>query len=276
MYPSFEIFGRTIGSYGVCAVIAIFVCVTLAYFLIRGKDFLFDDVMVVAIFIGVGGIIGAKIVYAITQWQLWVHLFTHLSKVNFQLLWQYMLAIFGGQVFYGGFIGGTIALTIYFRTKLAKGVDPKKVLDVYAIMVPLFHFFGRIGCFLGGCCYGIESNFGFVARQNEFVPELVGVRRFPTPLLESACNLCIFAVILVLFLKKVNQGKLLYIYMLVYPIVRFSDEFLRGDEVRGHLLGLSTSQWISIGLFVYAIIRLVMLRNQKFSYEQHVKNKVED
>ena len=44
--------------------------------------------------------------------------------------------------------------------------------------------------------------------------------------------------------------------MLVYPVVRFSLEFLRGDEIRGFLFGLSTSQWISILLFVYALLRL--------------------
>ena len=59
------------------------------------------------------------------------------------------------------------------------------------------------------------------------------------------------------------KDKLIYVYMLIYPVVRFILEFLRGDEIRGFLFGLSTSQWISILLFVYALIRLGIWRFRK-------------
>ena len=54
------------------------------------------------------------------------------------------------------------------------------------------------------------------------------------------------------------RGQMMYVYFLIYPVVRFSLEFLRGDEIRGIWFGLSTSQWISIALFVFALIRVLM------------------
>ena len=61
------------------------------------------------------------------------------------------------------------------------------------------------------------------------------------------------------------RDKLIYVYMLIYPVVRFIDEFFRGDTYRGFLFGLSTSQWISIILFAFAIIMLIVKRNKSKS-----------
>ena len=130
-------------------------------------------------------------------------------------------------------------------------------LPMYAVLVPLFHAFGRVGCFLGGCCYGIESEFGFTTHTNTNIPSINGVNRFPVQLLESGCNLIIFFILLTLFRKRIMEKRLIWIYLLIYPVVRFCDEFLRGDVYRGFLLGLSTSQWVSIILFGVAVVVLV-------------------
>ena len=58
------------------------------------------------------------------------------------------------------------------------------------------------------------------------------------------------------------RDKLIYVYMIIYPVVRFTLEFFRGDEYRGFLFGLSTSQWISIILFVFSIVMLIIKRNK--------------
>ena len=52
---------------------------------------------------------------------------------------------------------------------------------------------------------------------------------------------------------------MIYIYMLIYPVVRFILEFFRGDEIRGIWFGLSTSQWISIALFAFAICKMTVI-----------------
>ena len=96
----------------------------------------------------------------------------------------------------------------------------------------------------------------FTVHGNTINPELNDVNRLPIQLIEAGLNLLIFLLIFYLFKKSKMTDKLIFVYMLVYPVVRFTLEFFRGDAIRGFLFGLSTSQWISILLFVTAIIGL--------------------
>ena len=134
-------------------------------------------------------------------------------------------------------------------------------LDCIAPIVPLFHGIARIGCYFAGCCYGIESRFGFTAYNNPFVPEVNGVSRFPVQLLESTGNFMIAALLFILLAsnnkKNSLQGKLIYIYFLCYSVLRFFDEFLRGDIARGFIGFLSVSQTISLFFCVVSFIGLL-------------------
>ena len=80
-------------------------------------------------------------------------------------------------------------------------------------------------------------------------------------LLESVLNLVIFAVLLVLYkkslAKKFLYGKLIFFYLIMYSVARFSDEFLRGDVIRGFILGMSTSQFISIFVLTLGICLII-------------------
>ena len=74
----------------------------------------------------------------------------------------------------------------------------------------------------------------------------------------------LFFVLLILHRKKKFRQRLLIVYFYTYPVIRFILEFLRGDEIRGFLFGLSTSQIISILLFTFAVIFTVIdLRKRK-------------
>ena len=79
-----------------------------------------------------------------------------------------------------------------------------------------------------------------------------GVRRFPVQLVEAGFNLLLFVVLAWLLKKGLCKGKLFLLYLLAYSAGRFVLEFWRGDAYRGFLFGVSTSQWISILLFVAA------------------------
>lgn len=216
----------------------------------------FEDVLLMLISMGVCLIIGGHLLYGITNIERIARLISMISKISFGTFIRVLGACFGGMVFYGGLLGSLLGILIY--AKITKH-DKMQLLDITAVCIPLFHVFGRLGCFFGGCCYGKEYAHGIVFPHNKFVPELAGVPRIPVQLIESACNLIIFAVILTLFIKQIGQRKLIYIYLIVYPVVRFVMEFMRGDEVRGFLLGLSTSQWISIILFAFSVISLIRL-----------------
>lgn len=259
MFPSFELFGREFGTYGIMVVLGGLACGFLGAWLAK-KRFGIDvfDFVLTMLILGAGIFLGAHIVYALTHLDLLIKAFQNIGSLWFEKFWNIILYCIGGMVFYGGFIGGLITIPIYCHFN--KSLNAGNLFDLYAVLVPLFHVFGRIGCFLGGCCYGIESHFGFTVHGNTINPGVNDVNRFPVQLVEAACNLLIFILILTLFRKALMKDKLIYVYMLVYPVVRFILEFLRGDEIRGFLFGLSTSQWISILLFVYALIRLGIWR----------------
>ena len=126
-------------------------------------------------------------------------------------------------------------------------------MDLYVPIFPLFHTFGRIGCFFAGCCYGIECEVGYAHKHSNGVI----INRFPVQLLEAGLNFLLFLFIFMCFIRGIRKGRLLQIYLLVYPVIRFCDEFLRGDAIRGKILFFSTSQWISIILFAFAIIWII-------------------
>ena len=76
------------------------------------------------------------------------------------------------------------------------------------------------------------------------------MNRVPTQLIESVSEFSLFIILLIIERKK-NDTDLLRIYLVAYAVIRFINEFFRGDEIRGVFLGLSTSQWISLMILVY-------------------------
>lgn len=264
MFPSFEIFGFTVGMYGVMTVLGAALCVAVGLNLIKKFKIMWEDFALVMIVLAISLFIFAHIVYGITNLDKLAIIFTNLGKLSFEQLIALLGESLGGMVFYGGFIGGVIGILIYCRF-INKKLNKDNFLDIYAVITPLFHVFGRIGCFLGGCCFGVESEFGFTVHGNTLNPSINDVNRFPIQLVEAGINLLIFLFILYLFKKDIMRDKLIYVYMLIYPVVRFIDEFFRGDTYRGFLFGLSTSQWISIILFAFAIIMLIVKRNKSKS-----------
>ena len=260
MFPYFEVLGRQVGSYSICAIVGLLLCGVLACKLAMRFAIAYEDVIILMVVIGVSLLIGGHLLFGITNTNKLIALFQKASSYSIKQIFIYLGMCFGGMVYYGGFLGACAGLLIY--TKYSKTVERKTAFDLFAVCIPLFHVFGRIGCFLSGCCYGVESSFGFVVHGNELIPELNDVRRLPVPLIEAVCNLVIFFILLRLFLKGKENGKVIFYYMLIYPVVRFVLEFFRGDAVRGFLFGLSTSQWISIGLFVVAIWKLFLTKSK--------------
>lgn len=253
MLPYFNIFGKSISAYASMILIGVllsgfYVCRIAKK---RGHDN--NNYIVFLLISAIGVFLGGHIMYAITKINSIIELLSNWTKYvnSFKSFINCMAVIFGGAVFFGGLLGGMAAGLIYGKVKK---LDMKEYSDICAPMVPLFHCFGRIGCFFGGCCYGIESKFGFTAHGNELVPSINDVQRFPVQLLEALLNLILFIALDYLLRKNACKGKLFAVYIISYSIIRFFDEFLRGDDYRGFLFGLSTSQIISIILFAGSII----------------------
>ncbi len=256
MLPYINIFGNNVGTYMLCILVGIFVSGIYVCLTAKKRGYDDNDYIVFLLIAAIGVFVGGHLMYGITQIRVFIEVVTHLSKyiTSFTAFIGIASYIFGGSVFYGGLLGGMLICVVY--AKIRK-LDLSVYSDICAGFVPLFHFFGRIGCFFGGCCYGIESNFGFITNDNIVNPSINGVVRFPVQLLEAALNLGLFFLFAYLLRKNKLKGGLFVLYLLIYSVIRFFDEFLRGDSYRGFLFGLSTSQIISILLFVGAVVYFI-------------------
>ena len=156
-----------------------------------------------------------------------------------------------GITFYGGFMGAAAMMFLLLvTTKRKTNRSVKEWFDLLTLPLIGFHFFGRIGCFFGGCCYGkpTDSIIGVVFPDNA-VDDVVhqGVARYPTQLFEAAALFVIFMTLL----RKRNKFKN---YVVLYAVSRFIIEFFRGDE-RGEIsIVISPSQIISMGMCLIVLI----------------------
>lgn len=252
MLPTINIFGINISAYSVMAMLGLVFATLLVWRLSRGREDI-NSVQIVNIpaIAAIGAFVGAHIIYGVTHLDKLWWCINHLPKVfaSWDSFVLYAVDIFGGMVFYGGLIGGIIAGAIYCK---CMKLDTLAYADVLAPAIPLFHAFGRVGCFLGGCCYGIECDWGFKYEHSP-VSEANGVTRLPIQLFESAGDLVIAAVLVILFRKKLKKGMLFLLYLIMYGVLRITTEFFRGDVIRGFLFGISTSQWISIIMIISAV-----------------------
>jgi len=148
-----------------------------------------------------------------------------------------------GYVFYGGLFGALIA--IYFVKTFDYRLKKKNIYQFMTPIFPLFHAFGRIGCFLAGCCYGVKLNSPIV------VLGLIQLNRLPTQLIESVFEIFLFGILYIMYRKR--KSNLLTIYLSSYATFRFVLEFFRDDADRGFWGWWSTSQWISIFILLYII-----------------------
>ena len=164
-------------------------------------------------------------------------------------------------VFYGGLIA---AVGVAFWYIARHGLPFWTTCDVFAPAIALGHVTGRLGCMAAGCCYGRQTDVPWaviftnpLAAANVGTP--LGIPLHPTQLYEAGAELLILGVLLATERKgRSFAGRTFWAYMLLYAISRFVIEFYRGDP-RGELLGVSTSQFISLVLAPLSIAMLVWL-----------------
>lgn len=201
-----------------------------------------DAVLDIAILAVPGGFIGAKLLYLIVE-------FGNIISGKFTIS-----NLLTGFVVYGGIIGGVVTAMIYCRVKKIKFL---KYFDLILPAVALAQGFGRVGCFLAGCCYGKETNsiFGIVFEHSEFAPN--GVKLLPTQLISSAGNFIFAGILFAMARKNKKDGRVGSMYLILYGVGRFLIEFLR-DDPRGSVGFLSTSQFISLFIVAAGIVLYVI------------------
>lgn len=254
MLPEIEIMGIRMQSYGLLTLLG--ACAAIGYCVFSVRQRKLDREVLIDLFIyaTLGALIGGKILYMVVDLPWLIGHVGDFLRDPLSLL-HYLSS---GFVFYGGLIGLLIAVFLYFYKR------PSLLLEEYleACMpaFPLFHCFGRIGCFLAGCCYGAVSNSLFAMPLYTQANPQVLVSRYPVPLFEAAFNLLLFVSLLVLNRRRRNGFVQLGFYLSMYGIFRFLIEWLRGDAVRGVWL-LSTSQWIAL---LFIPLGLWMMKDSRF------------
>ena len=245
MLPYISILGKPVPTYGLLAFIGIAVAIWFGVFYFsKFYDIKKEDIFYASMFALIGAGIGAKLLYIIT---ILPDLIINFNVLDWKTLIPRLLQ--GGFVFYGGLIGGVIGLYIYSKSFK---ISFKELCMILIPVVPIFHSIGRIGCLLAGCCHGREYNgFGSITFYNTNLAP-TGIPLFPMQIVESICNFIIFIIILITYKRYKGTYKTIAVYCILYSMVRFILEFFRGDAIRG-IIVLSTSQWISIAVFIIGI-----------------------
>lgn len=235
----------TIHGYGLMIGIGFLLAVLVGMYRAKKNGLDKEAVLDIAIYAIVAGFLGGKLLYIIVEWERFID--NPKSVIGSS-----------GFVVYGGIVLGVLAGFIYCKIKKISFV---KYFDLIMPEIAIAQGFGRIGCFLAGCCYGKETDsfLGVVFPSGGLAP--AGVKILPTQLFMSAGDFLIALVLILYSRKNKTDGNIGAGYLVLYGLGRFAIEFLRNDS-RGEVGVLSTSQFISIfivaigiGLFAFNIIK---------------------
>lgn len=237
----------TIYGYGLMIAIGILAAYFAAEYRARKKQMPYEEMISLLLWCVIGGFASAKILYWMTQWK------EILQNPGFVLE-----TLGDGFVVYGGIIGGILAGFLYCKMRRLKFLQ---FFDLVMPSVALAQGFGRIGCFLAGCCYGKETQcFLSVVFQNSlYAPN--GIPLIPTQIYSALLDF-LHAGILIFFSEKLKKdGQTAALYLIFYSAGRFMMEFLRGDLERGSIGSFSTSQFIAVFLFLAGLFLFLFLNS---------------
>ena len=187
-----------------------------------------------------GGILGARFLYVVLQWDFFVR-----APQELIAIWH------GGLVWYGGFAGGLLAGWLYVR---AAHLQFLRVLDQFIPFLALGHAIGRLGCFLNGCCYGKPTTSWCGVVFPGHTEAVV-----PTQLIEAAGLIFLYGLLRTLqpALSR-RSGRLFGLYLVSYALLRLVIEHFRGDQAV-FWAGLTLQQLISLIVFLagaYLVFRV--------------------
>lgn len=166
-----------------------------------------------------------------------------------------------GIVYWGGLLGFLAA--IYLNCRLRKK-DFSDISNSLAVVIPLFHGFGRLGCYFAGCCYGRKDD-GLFSLPYRLSLNEEWEKRLPVQLIEAGFEFALFVILFSLYLQRrqKKEGPFINFYLILYSVFRFMIEFFRGDTVRGVIVGLSFSQIISMIVFITISTIIIQKRGIK-------------
>lgn len=245
-------------SYGVMLGTSLIVGWFLAMRLAKEDGIKQDDAAAIYMWTAVWSIIGARLLYVLT------------NLGEFTNFFEIFMVNRGGLVAYGGMIGGFLA-SWYGCHK--RKIPLLKWADVAAPQVVLGTAITRIGCLLFGCDFGARSDLPWAIRFPKGSPAWQHhVHDFglannaawslpvhPTQIYESLVGLALFGLLMLLRRHRKFSGQVFLGWVLGYGIMRPLIEIVRDDDQRGNVGPLSTSQFIGIVSVVLGLLLLVYL-----------------
>lgn len=242
---TFELF-----SYGLMMAIGVLVSLVVMDSEAKRLGWNRDQTTRLVVFTFLAGLLGARLVYVLTR--------INDPSVNLTSL---LFNARAGFVYYGGLIGAWVFLVWYLRrTKLPFW----QVSDGAAMGICIGLAIGRIGCFLGGCCFGTPTHLPWgVIMANE--PSLGHLH--PAQLYEFLVLVLLFGAMWWRRTRRAYEGELVVWFVGVYAVARYVLEFWRGDSIRGFIVDdyLSTSQALSIPMLALAVVLHLKLMKSRQS-----------
>lgn len=237
----------TIHGYGLMIGIGFIVGLFVGDWLAKKKGIDGDHVFSLAIWILILGFLAGKLLFIIT-------IIPDIIAGNATLG-----QIGNGFVVYGGIIAAIPIGLVYCKKKKISFLS---MGDCIAPATAVVQGFGRIGCFLAGCCWGRKAHGNepsITFTHSDYAPN--GIPLVPTQLYSSALNFLNFVLLYIIFKKEKNEGEAFACYVINYAIGRFIIECFR-DDPRGSVGALSTSQFISIFMLAFGIWFLIFVKKR--------------
>ena len=242
----FTVFGLTVHGYGLMIGLGVVASLLISWHRARVRGLDEDMVSSLTILVVILGFAGGKLFFLLTHWSFFTA--DPLAALGSE-----------GFVVYGGILTGFLTAWLYVRRKKQSFL---RWTDLLLPGVSTAQGFGRIGCFLAGCCYGLptDSCLGVTFPAGSFAP--AGVPLWPTQLFSAVGNFMIAGFLLLLDRKQHREGALTGWYLLLYSVGRFLIEYLRNDD-RGSVGFLSASQFFSLFAAAAAAALFVLIRRKE-------------
>lgn len=244
--------GLTVHGFGAMLVLAFVSSTMLAAWRCRREGLDPETIFDMAFWVFLGGLGGARLFYVIQY------------RSELDGFWDIFQFWKGGIVFYGSVIGGTVAFFVY---RYLRPFPLRPYLDVTAPSIAVGILFGRLGCFLNGCCFGDTCKLPWAVafpkgsppwkmhHDLDWIPvdALWSLRVHPTQLYASMDGLILLILLSAYYPLRRRDGEVMGLLMLTYPVTRILIEYLRNDE-GVFFAGLTISQTISVLLLVGAAV----------------------
>lgn len=245
---AFTIFGIAVHWYGIMIALGILFAVLLAFYTFKFRKLKNDYIFELLLWMLPPAIIGARLYYLIFNGGPW--------GLESFAIWN------GGLAVYGSIIGGAVGVILFC---VVRKINFLEVADVVVPSLALGQAFGRIGCYFGGCCYGVETkdpNLMFFP----FSINVDGTWHLATNLYESFFSFLI-CLALVLMLRKISlRGIIMGSYFVLYGVLRAVLESFRDAHEALFIGSVKVSLLLSI-LLAVAGATLILVQTIKF-YKQ--------